>query len=1119
MAESGVSPNGQLPRSHDQRGIVGSAPHKGKRAANSASEPETNVSLEFSKNYPALCQWMPGPNVSVLQPNQRVRRANMSAGRAAVRQPESRGCPDPGKPGECTPSEECPPSGDGQRDRRQEGELHPCLQKRTYLTDRILNCEEGPLDGGKGTLRKCTKQGMSRGAAGLANAENAPWLIGEKPQKSNAKNWSPPKGFWKVLGTESGASHDRGDTFDNEILQKETWNANGSEHPNADYGNGPGQRGPSEELLGAESFDISTLRYGEWTAEKWNAHKPGHLEGLWRTDSWESVSSNASLLSLTERVELNRSILKWTLRPAHLQPGPGVESLPQQKLTAPHCQFQPNLLDDILPGKACIKQGCGTVQSDSDWDSGISLQEPDCGMRVFVSSSQLPLSRRHEQAKRLLERARMKARASPLKADHSILPIERNPLEASTDSTSSPKRGPFSRDGPSSNARNSGYLSDSSSGESHCGLRKKRSQSPSRVRFEDESTQEAEVRYQLRRKCGTEYSAHHGPKVLMPRPGLPAYGLPGKEGLPKASSGDGSKTYCKNRQGRGTWRSGGNPITNGEKPPDKTNISHINTAICIDGKCSSCGSHIISDSKSGSFAPPSYTFPDIRTVPQEKELYLPKWHELPLDTATRVKTNLTVEAGDVGSLSTRAVPCWVLPSEHRIRTEPIRETYIGDVTSIDDISVVDGEEVAISCQDNATEVNDREGATVSAYCYAIVSGSNMRTTDGLKLNAKDIDWPRRGTGEKSVAFEPASATADCKSKSRRKTMDGRGVCTQQVQCQRKELVNSSQELRNSADPKPVISMSKDSHVASPGSERVTETSPDLLQPTPQSPSPTSDQSSKQSRERVTVHSSPVPRKRGTRSLGSGQVKEIPPSLHSQNRSRVLNSHPTDPTLPSQFMNKTSCQHPLLKRPLINRANLTIPSTSQQSGVPLTLKSQPATHLSTCSSPQYRLVHLDPPGNDGSLPNSQAVLETSSLQPQQPMPNDHILALHTSDPSAHCLSSSAIRLPKDTVTIGCSSQSLGNYRSEVGMRSSQVANQFTDASGGLSRPEHHDSVEPTKNRNCLTSASAEQSAETNNKTEPWAEFYGPIAVRMSLDFDGIIKSSAVKFRPRDSIHSF
>ncbi|XP_041063622.1 uncharacterized protein KIAA1614-like isoform X2 [Carcharodon carcharias] len=705
-------------------------------------------------------------------------------------------------------------------------------------------------------------------------------------------------------------------------------------------------------------------------------------------------------------------------------------------------------------------------------------------MRAFVSSSQLPLSRRHEQAKRLLERARMKARASPLKADHSILPIERNPLEASTDGTSSPKRGPFSRDGPSSNARNSGYLSDSSSGESHCGLRKKRSQSPSRVRFEDESTQEAEVRYQLRRKCGTEYSAHRGPKGLMPRPGLPAYGLPGKEGLPKASSGDGSKTYCKNAQGRGAWRSGGNPITNGEKPTDKTNISHINTAICIDGKCSSCGSHIISDSKAGSFAPPSYTFPDIRTVPQGKELYLHKWHELPLDTATGVKTNLAVEAEDVGSLSTSAVPCWVLPSEHRIRIEPIRETYIGDVTSIDDISVVDGEEVAVSCQDNAAEVNDREGTTVSAYCYAIVSGSNMRTTDGLKLNAKDIDWPRRGTGENSVTFEPASATADCNSKSRRKTLHGRGDCTQQVQCQSKEPVNSSQELRISADPKPVISvcMSKDSHVASLSSEQDTETSPELLQPTPQSPSPKSDQSSKQSRARVTVHGSPVPRKRGTRSLGSGQVKKIPPPLHSQNRSRVLNSHPTDPTLPPQFTNKTSCQHPLLKRPLISRANLTIPSTSQQSGMPLILKSQPATHLTTYSSPQYRLVHLDLPGNDGSLPDSQAVLETSSLQPQQPMPNDHILALHTSDPSAHCLSNSAIRLPRDTVTVGCSSQSLGNYRSEVGMRSSQVANQFTDASGGLLRPEHHDPVEPTKNRNCLTSASAEQSAETNNKTE-------------------------------------
>ncbi|XP_072367833.1 uncharacterized protein [Scyliorhinus torazame] len=1042
MAESGVSPNGQLPRSHDRRGTIGIAPHKGKRVTNSASESEMNPSWEFSRNDPGICQWMPGPNVLALQPSQRLEKANTSAGRAANQQSENRGCPEPGKPGDSIPS------GVGQRDRCQEGELPPCLQKR------ILRREKGPPEGGKSALGMYTTQGVLRGAAEMVNSENLP------PQNSNAKNWSPPKGFWKVLGSESAMSRDKADPFNNQILQKETWNGNGPEHPNADYSNGSG---PAQKLTRADSFDSSILRYGECTAENWNARKLSHLEGLWRTDSWESVSSNASLLSLTERVELNRSILKRTLRSAPLQPGSDVESLPQEKLAAPGCQFQPDLLDDILPGNTCIKQVCRAEQSDSDWDSGISLQESNRGMRVFVSSSQLPLSRRHEQAKRLLERARMKARASPLKADHSIRPIERSHLETSINDTSSPNKGPFSRDGFSSNLHNSGNLSDSSSGESLCRLRMKRSQSPSRVRFEDESTQEAEVRYQLRRKCGIEYSVRRGPRGLLPKPGLPAYGLPRKECLLKAGSGDASRPYCKNTQRQMAWRSGSNPVTSGERVTYRANNPQINTAICIDGKCSSCGSYIISDSKAGSCEPPSYKFPDVRIIPQDKEP--------PPDTALGLKTNLTVDAGDVGSFTPRAIPCWVLPSEHRVRIEPIKETYIGDVTSIDDISVMDGGVVSVSCQDNVAE---RKGTQVSApYYYAIVSGKIGRTTDSLEPNAKDIDCPRGSTGEDSVTFEPVSTAADCKSKSRRKIMEKGGDYAQQIHCQREGPIESRQELRSSADPKAVVSVcvSKDSHGANPNSGQVPEISYGH-QPTPHSPTPVSDQNSRQSRESSTVHGPVIPQRKG-------QVKEIPPALHSQDRPSVLNSHLTDP----QFIDETSCQQPLLKRPMINKANLTILPSAHQSGMPLTLRSQPVTHLDTCPSPQYRLVHLDP--SDDGRP---AVPETSSLQPLQPMPNDHSVALCASDIPAHCPSNPAIRLPRSTVTNG-TGQSSGNCRSEVRVRNSQVANKLIKPNGRLSHSEHHDSIEATKNRNCPISASAEtissleeEARKQNNKTE-------------------------------------
>ncbi|XP_009460814.1 PREDICTED: uncharacterized protein KIAA1614 homolog [Nipponia nippon] len=123
--------------------------------------------------------------------------------------------------------------------------------------------------------------------------------------------------------------------------------------------------------------------------------------------------------------------------------------------------------------------------SDGDWDSGVSLQDAE-GCRAFVPGQELELSPRHEQAKQLLQRARMKARTNPLRASHDILLLP---------AAAAPRpREPSGR--PSIAPRDGGSLSDSSSGESSCGQqRRPRGPSPSRVRFEDESARDAEVRY------------------------------------------------------------------------------------------------------------------------------------------------------------------------------------------------------------------------------------------------------------------------------------------------------------------------------------------------------------------------------------------------------------------------------------------------------------------------------------------------------------------------------------------------------------------------------------------------------------------------------------------------
>ncbi|XP_021259991.1 uncharacterized protein KIAA1614 homolog isoform X2 [Numida meleagris] len=122
--------------------------------------------------------------------------------------------------------------------------------------------------------------------------------------------------------------------------------------------------------------------------------------------------------------------------------------------------------------------------SDGDWDSGVSLQDAE-GCRAFVPGQELELSPRHEQAKQLLQRARMKARTNPLRASHDLLlpPAAVPPREPSV--TTQEVEGPAG-----------GSLSDSSSGESGGREpRRPRGPSPSRVRFEDESARDAEVRY------------------------------------------------------------------------------------------------------------------------------------------------------------------------------------------------------------------------------------------------------------------------------------------------------------------------------------------------------------------------------------------------------------------------------------------------------------------------------------------------------------------------------------------------------------------------------------------------------------------------------------------------
>ncbi|XP_025956757.2 uncharacterized protein KIAA1614 homolog [Dromaius novaehollandiae] len=239
--------------------------------------------------------------------------------------------------------------------------------------------------------------------------------------------------------------------------------------------------------------------------------------GPWRMPG---AGSGAGGLSLAQRVERNRRLLQEVLA---LVPGRAAAGPPQD---GPAHE---------LPA------------SDADWDSGVSLPDAE-GCRASVPGPELALSPRHEQAKQLLQRARMKARTNPLRASHDILPA--GPREPGGTPAPEPKR----RDGE---APAGGSLSDSSSGESSGGPRRARGPSPSRVRFEDESARDAEARYlerlQLRQRRALDAalsSPARGPPLAKPGPAggegeRPSRGpgRPGDAAGPGRAAGAGGK--CK----------------------------------------------------------------------------------------------------------------------------------------------------------------------------------------------------------------------------------------------------------------------------------------------------------------------------------------------------------------------------------------------------------------------------------------------------------------------------------------------------------------------------------------------------------------------------------------------
>ncbi|XP_063154525.1 uncharacterized protein KIAA1614 homolog [Candoia aspera] len=378
---------------------------------------------------------------------------------------------------------------------------------------------------------------------------------------------------------------------------------------------------------------------------------------IWRTESWDSLgggSSNVSTLSLAERVERNRSMLQEMLSTSQLNS---------------HYSRDPHTLNSYRKEVPDLKDGPNneTLLNDGDWDSSVSLRDSE-GYRVFVPNQELELSPRHEQAKQLLQRARMKARTNPLRASHNILPT-----------APSEKRGTcrFSvADGKdfalkNGNIHASGNQSDSSSGESSCGQQRKRGPSPSRVRFEDESARDAEVRYlerlQQRQKRPLDsvlLSLGQGP--LLSKPDVSGY-INGDLQCKESNISKSGWEHQNMEQAAKMLTHQSNRGCSEKGKPLQVNKER---------KCSACGSYINNSAAAR-----------VKQTGNGKHEIANVLH----GGSDTVHTNGSKELGSsqenlqTKPLGPQGTPLWILPSRQRVYTECLRETYIGEVTCTEDV--------------------------------------------------------------------------------------------------------------------------------------------------------------------------------------------------------------------------------------------------------------------------------------------------------------------------------------------------------------------------------------------------------------------------------------------------
>ncbi|XP_066481948.1 uncharacterized protein KIAA1614 homolog [Tiliqua scincoides] len=607
----------------------------------------------------------------------------------------------------------------------QDAVVEPQAQIRTYLTDVLLDSIDYPNH----------LQEEAHGAV-LASLCDFETLKGPKAVGEHISiGWCSPEEFQKfpgrIVNTERFSRNVAKSVSQNGLSGASSLNDLSFNSKSFDEVNGGGDC-----LVQVESDSLvhkNDTTYGMVT--------PGQL---WRAESWDSLcsgGSNISTLSLAERVERNRAVLQEMLSMSVLT------SHSAQELHSIHHYKKetPGLRNDGPSNEL--------LANDVDWDSGVSLQDSE-GYRAFVPIQDLELSPRHEQAKQLLQRARMKARTNPLRASHNILPTAPQEWRDTGRIFAADAKNFALKDG---DTHASGNLSDSSSGESSCGQHGKRGPSPSRVRFEDESARDAEVRYlerlQQRQKRVLDsvlLSLRQGPLVSKPELSdyISAHHRHKENGIGKAiweqQSAEETAGVLAHKSSRGRSEKG-KPLRVNEE------------------KCSACGSYV--SSVAPSWNPSSGVNHTGDGLHQTRNVLQESKNK---GQANETKEFSASQAdARTKTLDPKGAPLWILPSRQHVYTERIKETYIGEVTCIDDVD---------SALDSTTDTSDScrtdsEEACTSNHQSVVKSNKHVRPD----LNSRPFCPSEKETKHRMTKGERQRENGSCSTSGMETWENGPGV--------------------------------------------------------------------------------------------------------------------------------------------------------------------------------------------------------------------------------------------------------------------------------------------------------------------------------------------------------